>query len=194
MPPPQLPRDAPIVDVMHPVQVNLFVVLRNNCDLAVFDGFRRLLCQWFDLDEPLRRKPRFHHSAAAVALPYRDGVILLTNQETLLTQVVEHALARFVAIQSSIRTRILAHAGALIDHFNLRQIVAESSLKVIRIVRRSHFHRSRPKLRLRQIIRNNRNLPVHQRQQNFLPMQMLCSARLFHSRPQPCHPAWSPDA
>jgi hypothetical protein len=58
------------------------------------------------------------------------------------------------------------------NHFNLRQVVPQSRLKIIRIVRRRHLHRARPKLRLRQLIRNNRNLPLHQRQHHILPMQM----------------------
>ncbi len=38
---------------------------------------------------------------------------------------------------------------------------------------RRHLHRTRPKLRLRQIIGDDRDLAIHQRQQNFLSLQML---------------------
>jgi hypothetical protein len=46
------------------------------------------------------------------------------------------------------------------------------SLEVIRIVRRRHLHCARAELRLRQFIGDDRNLPLHQRQQNMLAVQM----------------------
>ncbi len=109
---------------MHPVQVNLFVVFRNNRDFAVLDGFGCALRERRNFDEPLRRQPWLDYRAAAIALSNRDGVILLADQEALFAQVFQHALASFIAIQSGIPTRIFVHAGLVVDHLNLRQIVA----------------------------------------------------------------------
>ena len=84
MSPPQLPGDAPVVDVVHPVQVNRLIVLRDDRDLAVFNHLSRTIRQRLDLDEPLRGKPRLDHRPAAIAFPDRNGVILFPNQETLV--------------------------------------------------------------------------------------------------------------
>ncbi len=76
MSPPQLPRDAPVMDVVHPVQIHLPVVFRNDRDLAGLHRGNRLLRQRLDLDEPLRRKPRLDDRSRAVALTERNRVVL----------------------------------------------------------------------------------------------------------------------
>src|SRR5260370_21486743 len=97
MPPPQLARDAPIVDVVHPVQVNLTIVLRRDGDLAALYDLNRALRQRLDLDEPLRRKSRLNDRAAAVALAESDGVIFFARQESLSFYIRHHALAPALA-------------------------------------------------------------------------------------------------
>ena len=67
--------------------------------------------QRLDLDEPLLGKPRLDHGSAAVALADRERVIFLADQKSLLLQILQHALARFVAIQSRIRARVLVHVA-----------------------------------------------------------------------------------
>src|SRR2546426_2112 len=172
VPPPQLPRNAPVMDVVHPVQVNLLVVFRNDRDLTVLHHFRCVLCQRLDFAEPLRRKPRLDHRPAAVAFSQRNRVIFFPDQEPLRAQILQHALARFETIQPRISARILIHTGVLVHHIDLRQVMPQPGLKIIGIVRRRDLHRARPELRLREVIGNDRNLAVHQRQQNFFPMQM----------------------
>ena len=58
-------------------EINRFVVLGDDRDLAVFYYLSRPVGQRLDLDEPLRGKPRLNHRPAAIALPDRDGVVLL---------------------------------------------------------------------------------------------------------------------
>src|SRR5260370_38579935 len=97
MPPPQLARDAPIVDVVHPVQVNLTIVLRRDGDLAALYDLNRALRQRLDLDEPLRRKSRLNHGAAAAALAGSNGVIFFAGKESLSFWFRQHAPARGVS-------------------------------------------------------------------------------------------------
>ena len=76
-----------------------------------------------------------------------------------------------------------------VHHFNLRQVVAQAGLEIIGIVCRGHLHRSGSKLRLRQFIRDDGNLAIHQRQQNFLSVQMRIAlvARVHRDRRIPQH-------
>jgi hypothetical protein len=53
MSPPQLPRDAPVVNVVHPVQINRAVVLRDDRDFVCLDRLARAIGERFDLHEPL---------------------------------------------------------------------------------------------------------------------------------------------
>src|SRR5581483_984170 len=71
MPPPQLPADAPILDVLEPVVIDLLESFGHNFDSSVFHGFERGLCQRLDLDEPLSRDHRLDDFTAA--LRAREG-------------------------------------------------------------------------------------------------------------------------
>src|SRR5260370_33136951 len=77
--PPQLPRDAPVIDVAHPVEINLLVIRGREPDVIFLHNRDRALCQRLDLDEPLCREPCLNHSTATCTLSDRDRVILLAN-------------------------------------------------------------------------------------------------------------------
>ena len=53
MAPPELARDAPGLDVFHPVEIGLFPVLRNECGLAFAHGLDRRLRKRLGVDVPL---------------------------------------------------------------------------------------------------------------------------------------------
>src|SRR5205085_11076257 len=58
MAPPELARDGPVVDVLHPVEVGRLPRLRDDGDGAVAYRLDGRLRQRFDLDEPLARDHR----------------------------------------------------------------------------------------------------------------------------------------
>ena len=132
----------------------------------------RAIGQRLDLDEPLLRQARLDDGPAALALADRERVVLLGDQESLLLQIGQHPLARFEAVESGIRSGVLVHVRVLVHHVDLRQVVAQSRLKIVGIVRRRDLHRAGAELRLREFVGDDRNLALHQRQQNILAVQM----------------------
>src|SRR5579862_2824719 len=98
MPPPQLARDAPIVDVVHPVEINLSVIFRNDGDLAAFDGLDCFLRERLNFYEPLLGETRFDHGSATIAFTERERVIFFSDKKSLLLQIGEDALAGFISI------------------------------------------------------------------------------------------------
>jgi hypothetical protein len=82
VPPPQLARDAPILDVLQPVKVNLLETLRDNLDAPVADGGQRGFCQRLDLDEPLLRNHRLDDLAAALGTRHVERVRLFLDDQT----------------------------------------------------------------------------------------------------------------
>ena len=194
MSPPQLARDAPVVDVVHPVQIDLAIIFRNDRDLAALHRFDGAVGQRLDLDEPLLGQARLDHRPAAIALAERERVILFSNQEALFLQIGHHALARFEAVETRVRAGVLVHVRVLVHHVDLRQIVAQSGLKIVGIVRRRHLHRAGAELRLREFVGDDRNLAIHQRNENTSCRADACSARLWHSRRSRYRPASSRDA
>ena len=51
--PPDLTGNAPVTDVLQPVQINLIKSLRNELKLSCLDGTYRRFCKLFHLNEPL---------------------------------------------------------------------------------------------------------------------------------------------
>src|SRR5205807_4135016 len=86
VPPPQLPRDAPVVDVAHPAEELRLPLLRHEPDAPrlhrVDDGFRERL----RLDEPLLAEERLDDALAPLAAPERHVVWLAAALEPELAQ------------------------------------------------------------------------------------------------------------
>src|ERR1022692_2825051 len=99
MSPPQLPRDAPVVNVAHPLEIGLGVILRHELDVAVLDYLDGAVGQRLNLDEPLRRKPWFDDGLAAVTLSQRDNIVLRTDQKAASLEIFQHLLSRLEAVQ-----------------------------------------------------------------------------------------------
>src|ERR1035441_6428330 len=81
MAPPELPRDAPVVDVFHPFQIDLLILIGNDANRFValrvwLDCRDCLFRQRLNFDEPLRRKPWLDSSLAAVAVAHVVRVVL----------------------------------------------------------------------------------------------------------------------
>ena len=110
-------------------------------------------------------------------LPSGNRVILLAHQKALLAQIFQHALARFITAQARIRAGVLVHVRVLVHDVDLRQVVPQAGLEIVGIVRRRHLHRAGAELGIRQLVGDDRNLPVHQRQPHFLAREDACSAR-----------------
>src|SRR5579859_7376157 len=66
--PPELARYAPVVDVLHPVQVGLRVHFRREPDMTFLHRSDGFVGQRLDLHKPLQRKPRLYDRLAAVAV------------------------------------------------------------------------------------------------------------------------------
>ncbi len=87
VPPPELPRDAPVPDVVHPAQVDVAPARRVELDLASFDHVdRRASASGCIRHEPLARDERLDHRAAPVVLADRVPVRLDLLDEPLLLE------------------------------------------------------------------------------------------------------------
>ena len=99
-------------------------------------------------------------------------MVFFADQKALGFKIGEHTLAGFIAIKACIRASVRVHLRALIHHVNLRQVVALAGGEVVGIVRGRHLHRSGAEFRLRELIRDDGDLAIHQRQQRTLAVQM----------------------
>ena len=109
VPPPELAADAPVADVLQPVEVDLGEALRDDPYPLIDHGVDCRNSQGSDLNEPLLADPWFDHGIAAAAVPHGVVMGLHLNQKTFLLQVGENTLAAGEAVEPGIRPSIFIH-------------------------------------------------------------------------------------
>ena len=86
MTPPDLPGDAPVLNVSHPAEIVVLPGLGNDPDPTIFDRLNRRFRERLDFDEPLVRQQRFDNSLAAVAFAERHLMGLGFFKQALIRQ------------------------------------------------------------------------------------------------------------
>ena len=113
MAPPQLARDAPGLDVLHPMEVGVLPVLGHEHGAAALHGVDGGLRQGLGVDIPLVGEERLDDHVRAVAVRHGVDVRLDLFDQTLLFEPRNDGLARGEAVQpvqflnrqSQLRTR-----------------------------------------------------------------------------------------
>ena len=146
MAPPELARDAPVVDVAHPLVVGLAVLLGREADVAFVDRGDGLFRERLNLDEPLGGQARLDHGLAAVALA--DGVgVVLDGIAGLAFELGDDALARLIAIEAGEGAGDLVEVRGFIHDVDGLQLVALADGVVVGIVRGRDLDRAGAELR-----------------------------------------------
>ena len=173
MPPPLLARYAPVLNVAHPGEVDVFVLLRHELHVAVLhrrDGRPR---QRLDLDEPLVGEQRLDDGAGAVTPWYHQGVIEHTIEQALGVEVGDHALPGGEAIEATVGLRrLIVDGGVFGEDVDQRQLVAGANFMVIEIVGRGDLHAAGAELHVDISVGDDGNLPADQRQAHALAHQL----------------------
>ena len=123
-------------------------------------------------NEPLHGNARFHHRAAALAFAQRHRVGLHFFQQPQLLQIGHDALPRLPAVQAGVASGVVVHPPLLVHHLHLGQAVALAHLEVVGVMRRGHLDRSGAKLGVGVGVGDQRNFPLHQREQNRLAVKL----------------------
>ena len=149
--PPKLTRNAPVLDIFHPV----------------------IICQRLHLDEPLFRYARLDRGVAAIA--HTDVMFqrLDFDEETLLLQLLDNSLAAFERRHAAVFAGILVHVrvvGHDVDHF---QIMTQTDLEVVGVVCGRHLHDAGTEIHLDVAVRNDRDLAADKRQDDGLADNIL---------------------
>ena len=155
MAPPELARDAPGMDVLHPVVVGLRPVAREDRDPSLAHRLDRRLGQRLDLHPPLLRHERLDDGLAAIADADRVaiGLDLLDQPERL--HVLHDPLAALEAVQPGVAARLGRHLAVEADDGLDRQVVAAPDLEVDRIVARRHLDDAGTELGIDGVVRDD---------------------------------------
>src|SRR5262245_15549507 len=165
MPPPQLPRDAPRPNVVHPVVVRLRPTPRDDPDLSRAYRGRRFAREGLDVDVPLLGDERLDDGLAAIT--DADGVAIGLDafDEAQRLHVLDDLLARLEAVEARVLPRGRRHFAVEADDGADGQLVSPSDFEVDGIVARRDLDDPRAELRVDRGIGDNfdADVAVHRR-------------------------------
>ncbi|MBA7666670.1 hypothetical protein ES703_74751 [subsurface metagenome] len=115
MPPPQLAADAPVADVLHPVEVNLGETLRNNIYPLAGHCLNGRFRQRFGADKPLLAGDGLNHGLAADAVSHGVGMRLNIDKEPVSFQVLYNRFPAGEAVHTDVRPGVLVHGGVVVE-------------------------------------------------------------------------------
>ena len=169
VPPPDLPRDAPVADVLHPVVVGALPLLGDDARALLAHRGERRLRERLRAHEPLRRERGLDDGVAAVAVPERDGVLLAPHEQAALLEVGDDRLARREAVEPGVRPGRRRHPRRVVHDAGRGEVVPPPGLEVVRVVRRGDLERPRAERRVDRGVGDHRHAPAgRHREHEFL--------------------------
>src|ERR1035437_1304566 len=171
MAPPELARDAPVVDVLHPLEVSLLVHLRRKADVLLADSLFGLVGQRLNLDEPLCREARLDDRLAAVAVADIVDVVLDAGEELPLFQVLDYLFTGSVAVEAGVCAAFGVDVARVVHDVDGGQVVALGEGEVVGVVGRSDLDRAGSEVAADPRVEDDGNLAAHQRQAQLLAVQ-----------------------
>ena len=161
MTPPQLPADAPVADVLQPMEVHLGVHLGDDSGVPLSHGLQRRLRQRFGLDEPLGRQLGLDDRGAALAAPDGQHMVLIAAVQTGVGQGAEHGVAGRPSIEAGELPVPLDHPGLVVEDGDHGQVVAFARLEVVEVVGGGHLDGAGAELRVHQdVVPHDEDLSV----------------------------------
>ena len=195
VPPPQLARDAPRADVLHPVEVHAAVVVGDDPHAAVAHGVDRGRGELVHAHEPLQRDQRLDPLARSGGSRGLRAVGLLPHDPTFLAQRGDHRRARLHHRQpGEALARLGGHPPVLADHRHLVELVAAADLEVVGVVRRGDLQRAGAEVRLHVLVGDDRQAAADERQDRRRARPARGSARPRGAPRRRCRRASSPGA
>ena len=194
--PPQLTRDTPVLNIAHPGEVHVFVLLRYELNVAVLNRFNCRFRQDIGTHVPLVGQHWFDDHAATVAV--RNGQVMWfnffqqaecvnrSNDRFTCSKTLQFLeLCRdFAGINVRFVTFGIEHLGAFTDiavkgqDVDHRQGVTFTHFIVVKVVRRSDFHAAGAFFHVGVFVANDRNTTVNQRQNDIFANQIFVT-RIF---------------
>ncbi|MCY1511052.1 hypothetical protein D9M68_454460 [compost metagenome] len=181
MAPPELARNRPVLDVLHPVVVGVDPVLGHEAHLARLHHVDGLLRDRLAVGAgarhghvPLVGEHRLDHGARARAARHHEAVLLHLDQQAQRLEVGHDGLARHEAVHAPVFFRRVVVDGRVerqdADHLEL---VALADGIVVVVVRGRDLDHAGAEFLVDVVVGNDRNQPVHQRQLHALADQVL---------------------
>ena len=92
---------------------------------------------------------------------------------SLFVKFSDNRLSRLIAVHACIFAAVFIDCSVIVHDVDLRQVVALAYLEVVRVMSRRDLHRSCSELLIYIVIRHDRDLPSHKRQDHIFPYDIL---------------------
>ena len=169
--PPDLPADAPVADVLHPVEEDALPALGLDGDLAGAHGLDGGLGEGLHADEPLLGEAAVHDGVAPVAVADLVLVGLDLDEVAALLQVGDDGLAAGEAIHPLVAGEGV-HRAVVVHHVHLREVVPLAHGEVVGVVGGGDLDHTGAELLLHVVIEDDGDLAVRQRQEHLLAAEV----------------------
>ncbi len=178
MAPPELTADAPVADVVGPVEVGLFHAGRDQLDVTVLDAFHSGLNELVHADEPLGLDHGLDSGAAAVMGTHVVGIIFDINEKPHLVQFLDDLGSALVAVHARELAAVGINGGIVVEDVDLGEAVALSHLKVVGVVGRGDLNDTGTEFHINILVGHDGDLSVHEGQEDLFAHQILIAVIL----------------
>ena len=144
--PPQLPGDAPILQVLHPPVPSILFLLRMDDHLPVLDDFDHPVGDVAAFDVPLRLDQGLNDVVGARAEAQSHLVVLLLNEEAQLLELLLDDPPAFEPLHAFELPSVLVDQSVLGEEVDELQLVPLSACVIVVVVGRSDLDATSPEL------------------------------------------------
>lgn len=166
MSPPQLTRNAPILNVFQPVEPVLLRGLGNNLELATPDGFHRRLSKGLRADPPLGLHNGLDDVVGTTANGEHHLIGHLAAEKSLLFELLFELLPGVVPHHTGERSGILVERTVFVHDVDAGQLVAFAGFKVVEVVGRGDLDGAGTKVTVDHFVGDDRDQAVLERMAN----------------------------
>ena len=174
--PPELPGDAPVLYLLHPVAIGVAVFVGNKLNPAALHRLQSSLRKRIHLKEPLHRELWLYYCICALRVPYRGDIILYLLHLSGLLQHLYNVLAGLESLLPYQNCGILFNAAVVVYYIQHWQVVLYAKRIVVYIVRRGYLKAACSKIHCNILILYYRYLSVHCRYEDLLALKPMVAA------------------
>ena len=169
--PPQLTRDAPVLDVLHPVAVGVLELVGVELDVVIHDGFEGRFGQFTHLDKPLHREFGLDYHVGTLRVAHFVVIILHLFEQVGGLQVFGNLLAHVETVHADIEAAGLADGSVVVEDVDGGQVVFLAQHVVVYVVGRGYFQTAGTELDVDVVVHDDGYDAVDQRHDYLLPFE-----------------------
>ncbi len=143
VPPPQLTRNAPVLDVFHPIIIGFCKALGHEGNLLVHNRVDCGTGKSLHFYKPLLGNKRLYRGVATVTVSYTVRVRLNFYKMPACFKLFHKLFSAFVAVKPLEFARKRVHCSVIVHNPHNGQIMAQTDLEIVGVVRGRDFYNAR---------------------------------------------------